>query len=205
MTLFRVGEAPGALLREAAAPYSRALEARIADGLVCCPRHGDLDASSCHDCPWSLGRSTDGQHNRCLVAGSEALGVWMRPACRIAIATRATPCAEAEQRARSADSHDLLVLDQDRALIGVVCRCDLQRRAGGTVGDCMPGDVYVTGPATPLVEAFATMRALAVSCLPVIQGSFVIGVITRADLVRAAVPGATEQWRRDCKHVLTSA
>src|SRR5581483_5755328 len=80
----------------------------------------------------------------------------------------------------------LLVVDGLR-LVGVISRRDLHL-AGGWVADRMQREVYaVLGDAT-LGEALAAMRQLEIGFLPVIGERFVIGVLTRGDLIRAGAP-----------------
>ncbi|HEX4458853.1 MAG TPA: CBS domain-containing protein, partial [Polyangia bacterium] len=120
-----------------------------------------------------------------------AVAAWMRPTGQVATTHPNTRRDDADTHAHRAAVHELLVLDDKGILVGVVCRCDL-RPPAATVAECMPSDLYVTGPATPLAEAAAAMRALSLSCLPVVSGALVIGVIARADLARAGARDPSE-------------
>ena len=96
-------------------------------------------------------------------------------------------------------SHELLVLDEGGALVGVVCHCDLTLHGAATVGECMPRDLYVTDTATTMGETCSAMDSLALSCVPVVDGPRVIGVLGGYDLVRAGMPTAIHAWHRGCK------
>jgi CBS domain-containing protein len=85
----------------------------------------------------------------------------------------------------------LPVVDEDKKIIGVVTEADLLRNGyleetgGRTVGEVM------TSPSVAMdsgAEASVIARVLVddrIRCLPIVDGSRVIGVVTRRDLVRA--------------------
>jgi CBS domain-containing protein len=85
----------------------------------------------------------------------------------------------------------LPVVDDDKKIIGVVTEADLLRNGyveetgGTTVGEVM------TSPAVAMdggTEARVIARVLVddhIRCLPIVDGSQVVGVVTRRDLVRA--------------------
>ncbi|MFC3897418.1 HPP family protein [Lentzea rhizosphaerae] len=85
----------------------------------------------------------------------------------------------------------LPVVDDDRRLIGIVTEADLLRNGyveetrGVAVGDVMTSPATAMGGAT---EASVIARVLVddrIRCLPIVDGSQVVGVVTRRDLVRA--------------------
>jgi hypothetical protein len=193
--LFFVGEAPGALLRPPGRAFTAVLESRClpaapgVDGTavrVECPRRGIISGSLCEDCPHLVGRIGTGL--RCAVSGVEPVWTWMTPAWRLVVTTPATPCAVADRVAAEAGVHRLPVLDGARALVGMVCRCDLGRDPAARVGDVMARDVFATGPATPLASALAAFDQLGVGALPVVDDGIFLGMVTRADLHRAGAP-----------------
>jgi hypothetical protein len=186
--LFFVGEAPGTLLRPVGRPFAAVRMAKRVAGSaqVLCPRRGIIDGSECEDCPRLVARCAGAPV--CAVRGSEPVWQWMTSAERLLVAAPAMSCRAAEEVARRAGVHHLLVLDEARALVGVVCRRDLRRDVTGTVGAVMARDVFVTGPATTLSAAQAVMEELGVGCLPVVDDVLLIGMVTRADLVRAGAP-----------------
>lgn len=87
-------------------------------------------------------------------------------------------------------SHFLVV--QDGGLTGIVCDRDLQNAAKGKlVEDCMTSPVLCIGPETTIEEAAGIMEENAVGCLPVVTGTFLVGMVTRAGL------GAVERHEND--------
>jgi CBS domain-containing protein len=83
----------------------------------------------------------------------------------------------------------LLVLDNG-TLTGIVCREDL-RTAERTafVGECMSSPVLCIGPDTTLDEAAQIMVEQHVSCLPVVTGAFLVGIVTRDALATVGLAG----------------
>lgn len=85
----------------------------------------------------------------------------------------------------------LPVVDDDKRLIGIVTEADLLRNgysdeAGvSRVGDVMTAPVVAMEGDAPTTVLARAMVADRVRCLPIVDGSKVIGVVTRRDLVRA--------------------
>jgi CBS domain-containing protein len=92
------------------------------------------------------------------------------------------------------------VLDADGDLCGVVSQRDLfrgalasalgltkaaQQRLLGVilVREVMNGDPVTTTPDTPLKEAAAVMLHRKIGCLPVVEGTKLVGILTEADFV----------------------
>jgi CBS domain len=76
------------------------------------------------------------------------------------------------------DIDHMLVLDNG-TLAGIVCRgdlCDADRN--GRVGDCMTSPVVCITPDTTLQEAIDIMGANDIDCLPVVTGTFLVGIVT---------------------------
>ncbi|GLZ35354.1 CBS domain-containing protein [Lentzea sp. NBRC 105346] len=84
----------------------------------------------------------------------------------------------------------LPVVDDERRLIGIVTEADLLRgkyfeENAGTVADVMTSPVEAMDSATPADMIARVMIDDRVRCLPIVDGSRVVGVVTRRDLVRA--------------------
>ena len=111
----------------------------------------------------------------------------------------------------------LPVLDWDGHLVGIVTEGDLLRRReigtergrsrwleqllgpelaaaehGPKVSDVMSDPVIAIGPQTPLREAVTLMERHNVKRVPVLNGGKLIGILSRADLLRALVDAAAE-------------
>jgi CBS domain-containing protein len=154
--------------------------------VVACPRGGTTNLGDCEDCVHL--RLVTPDKLRCAVSGAEPVHRWMTAAIALATTTPDAGRAAAIEQADAAGVHHLLVVDGARSLVGIVCRCDLGRSDAPDVAGCMTSDVYATGPATPLSEAASAMRLLDISCLPIVDGPFLVGAITRNDLRRAGAP-----------------
>jgi CBS domain-containing protein len=59
----------------------------------------------------------------------------------------------------------------------------------GTIRDVMSTSVVTTAPQTPLAQAAAAMVAAGVGSAVVMQGSFLAGIVTERDVLRAAASG----------------
>jgi acetoin utilization protein AcuB len=103
-----------------------------------------------------------------------------------------TVVASAKRLAFDNGIDHLLVLDNG-TLTGIVCMGDL-RAAGrnALVADCMSSPVLCIGPETTLEEAAQIMFDQHVSCLPVVTGAFLVGIITRAALATVGIGPTAE-------------
>lgn len=164
----------------------------LCDALVDCqigfPRRAGAE---CLRCPrlssWEPGAS-DGELTLCCVwLHSDPVSARMTGVAALVAVPPSCGCTEAEGFAAHEGVHRLLVVDDDR-LVGIVCRCDLERARCERVADVMKRDVYVIPASASLGEAAAAMRLLDVGCLPVTRDSRLVGVITRGDLIRAGLP-----------------
>lgn len=105
------------------------------------------------------------------------------------------------------------VVDEDGAVIGVLSEADVivkegnghashgflawfldpgdpwldDRMAAKTVGDAMSAPAIVVAPDRPVAEAATLMIEEGVNRLPVVEDGVLVGIVTRADLVRAFV------------------
>jgi len=96
---------------------------------------------------------------------------------------------------------DHFLVIEDGSLTGIVCQSDLhQVRENALVSDCMTSPVLCIGPETTVEDAADIMERNEVGCLPVITGTFLVGMITRDRLskltgkgVRTSVPPLGEE------------
>jgi len=102
------------------------------------------------------------------------------------------------------------VVDPSGAVVGILSEADILAKVSGkrprggllgwlleadvtldekirarTVGDAMTAPVITTAPNQPVHEAAARMVAESVNRLPVVEDGKLVGIVTRADLVRA--------------------
>jgi CBS domain-containing protein len=98
-----------------------------------------------------------------------------------------TVVASAKRLAFDNGIDHLLVLDNG-TLAGIVCKGDLRAAArNALVADCMSSPVLCIGPDTTLAEAAQIMFDQHVSCLPVVTGAFLVGIITRDALATVGI------------------
>jgi acetoin utilization protein AcuB len=100
-----------------------------------------------------------------------------------------TTARQALEGAARAGVEHLLVLEGSEALVGVICRCDLDRaRPETAVGTLARRPVVTVDGAATQQDAVDLMREKAVGCLPVLAGGLLLGVVTRSDMLRSGVP-----------------
>jgi acetoin utilization protein AcuB len=93
--------------------------------------------------------------------------------------------ASSEMRLRRI--HHLVVVEQGR-VVGVVSERDLRgmtERAGSfkTVGELMSPDVVVAKPKTTVRQAANLLRGRSIGCLPIMDNSRLMGIVTVTDLL----------------------
>jgi CBS domain-containing protein len=172
----------------ASAPDGVDVEERHEAASVCCqpgaaPRRG----TDCQECPRFLGWRDDaaGLRVRCAWSERDRVRDGMTLAGALIVTGPRATCRDAAALAARHQVRHLLVVD-GLWLVGVVAARELG--GGGRVEDRMTRDIFaILGDAT-LGEALAAMVALDVGMLPVIGERFVIGVITRGDLMRLGLP-----------------
>lgn len=76
------------------------------------------------------------------------------------------------------------VVDDDLRCIGIVSESDVLGRRGRVVADIMTRDVLTVEEASSLEEAAELFLTRRIRRLPVIRDGTLVGVLTRADLVR---------------------
>lgn len=113
-----------------------------------------------------------------------------------------TPRTTAKRAAQLLADHGftaLPVVDDDERLVGIVTEADLildrfprdPRYAGGdrqvpagTVGDAMTTPVTGMGPGCDVVELARALVDSRIRAMPIVDGSGVVGIVTRGDIVR---------------------
>ena len=101
-----------------------------------------------------------------------------------------TVVASAQRLAFDNDIQHMLVLDGG-TLTGIVCDEDLRTASrDALVGELMRTPVLCIAPDTTLDEAVELMEEHGVSCLPVVKGTALVGIVTRKGL--ALLGGAPE-------------
>lgn len=76
------------------------------------------------------------------------------------------------------------VVNEQKILIGVVTEYDIIAKSGRTVGDIMTRGVISITPDTELAEAARILSLERIRRLPVLEQGQLVGVISRADLVK---------------------
>src|SRR6185369_6036104 len=85
---------------------------------------------------------------------------------------------------------DHLLVLENGTLAGIVCKDDLRFAArNALVSECMSSPVLCIAPDTTLREAAQIMIEQNVSCLPVVTGTFLVGMVTRDALATVAGTG----------------
>jgi CBS domain-containing protein len=175
--------------REAMTPLQAVGDERVREALVCCQSGlRERTGRECESCPHFAGWRDDRSQLRvrCAFGDRDPVRERMTLASALVVTRPHASCREAERLAQRHRLQHLLVVDGLR-LVGVISSRDLQR-AGGWVADHMQREVYAVLGDTTLGEAVAAMRQLEIGFLPVIGERFVIGVLTRGDLIRAGAP-----------------
>jgi CBS domain-containing protein len=76
------------------------------------------------------------------------------------------------------------VVDDDNAPVGVVSELDVISRSGNTAADIMSSGVISVTEDTPAEDIIEILRSQRVRRVPVMQHGKLVGIISRADLVR---------------------
>lgn len=77
----------------------------------------------------------------------------------------------------------LLVVGRELELLGIISDRDVQHRPGRTAADIMTRSPIVIPPNIALVPAITVMLKHAISCLPIVEGGRVLGILTTTDLM----------------------
>lgn len=78
----------------------------------------------------------------------------------------------------------LPVIDDQNVLIGIVSEYDVLSREGRTVGDIMTEDIISVGPDTDLEDVKHIFIHKNIRRVPVLDHGRLVGIVSRADLVR---------------------
>jgi CBS domain-containing protein len=76
------------------------------------------------------------------------------------------------------------VVDAEHHILGIVAESDVLGKRGVTVDDVMTRDVITTDEAATLDSAAETMLTRRIRRLPVVRDGRLVGILTRADLLR---------------------
>lgn len=98
--------------------------------------------------------------------------------------------AAAAREAFASRGIDHLVVMKNKAVVGVLSQRDLARTRDDTpAADLMTRNVATIAPSATLRRAAGVMRGRAVGCLPVVDESRVVGIVTTSDLLTALAKG----------------
>jgi len=131
------------------------------------------------------------------------------------------PWTSAKEAAELLSMHGftaLPVVDDDDRLIGIVTEADLIRgrvpvdprnahehseatSAGKTVGDLMTSPATAMGTGTDLADLCQALVDARIRAMPIVDGSAVVGIVTRGDIVRVLARDDVD-IARDVKHRL---
>ncbi|WP_206797101.1 HPP family protein [Amycolatopsis sp. MtRt-6] len=119
-----------------------------------------------------------------------------------------TSAKEAAERLSMHGFTALPVVDDDGGLVGIVAEADLIRgripadpryvrepresTAGKTVGDVMTTPVTAMGTGTDVAELCQALVDARIRAVPIVDGSAVVGIVTRGDVVRMLAREDTE-------------
>lgn len=92
------------------------------------------------------------------------------------------------------------VVDPSGALVGVISEHDILSKSGATVSDVMSRGVITIGANATAADAAQLMGLHGVHILPVVEGSALVGVVTRSDLLRLYTQSP---WECDACHATT--
>jgi CBS-domain-containing membrane protein len=97
------------------------------------------------------------------------------------------PYATIQEAARLLADHNISgvpVVDATGTMAGLVTEADLISKSGQTVADIMSRRVISVGPETPVDEIAQLLTSHHFKRVPITEGKRVVGVVSRADIVR---------------------
>ena len=81
------------------------------------------------------------------------------------------------------------VADKNGKLLGIVSRTDVVAKRGEKVKDIMSKDIISVNEETPVEEIANLFTTHKINRVPVLQGKKLVGIVSRADIVRAIAMG----------------
>jgi len=84
------------------------------------------------------------------------------------------------------------VIDSDGRVVGIVSEADVIAKNGFTVADVMQSQVISASEDTPVEVICSLMTNNKINRVPVLSGDRLVGIVTRADIVRAIAKGYIE-------------
>ncbi|MEV7098620.1 CBS domain-containing protein [Amycolatopsis sp. NPDC051045] len=131
------------------------------------------------------------------------------------------PCTSAKEAAGLLSAHGftaLPVVDDDEGLVGIVTEADLIRgripvdaryaherheaiAAGKKVGDLMTSPATAMSTGADVADLCRALVDARIRAMPIVEGSAVVGIVTRGDIVRVLAREDTD-IARDVKHRL---
>ena len=107
-------------------------------------------------------------------------------ACATAVTARPdTPTEELVGLLTFHNVSGMPVLDEAGAMIGIVGEADVLGKRGATVREIMTSEVVSVSEATPIEQIAALMAQRKIKRVPVARDGALIGMVSRADIVRA--------------------
>ncbi len=84
------------------------------------------------------------------------------------------------------------VVDNSGRVVGIVSEADVIAKNGFTVADVMQNQVISASEDTPVEVICSLMTNNKINRVPVLSGDRLVGIVTRADIVRAIAKGYIE-------------
>ncbi|WP_241215202.1 CBS domain-containing protein [Thermobaculum terrenum] len=84
------------------------------------------------------------------------------------------------------------VVDDSGRVVGIVSEADVIAKNGFTVADVMQSQVISASEDTPVEVICSLMTNNKINRVPVLSGDRLVGIVTRADIVRAIAKGYIE-------------
>ena len=81
------------------------------------------------------------------------------------------------------------VADKNGKLLGIVSRTDIVAKGGEKVKDIMSKDIISVDEETPVEEIANLFTTHKINRVPVLRGKKLVGIVSRADIVRAIAMG----------------
>jgi CBS domain-containing protein len=94
-----------------------------------------------------------------------------------------TPLTEAVARMTDQGIRHLLVCEKDGQLVGIISDRDVKNRSGATVADIMTTKPVVAARDMAVGPAITLMLSRNISCLPIVDGNQLCGVLTTTDIM----------------------